>query len=124
MKKILAIVAAVVFIFAFFVLPYITLLDMTLFSSIMLVLQAGGGSGILGIILYAVALILAVVGLVMIFMNKANKYKFILYAGILAAVAAAFDLITSGSASSYLGIGYWVILISAIGMIVAGVLKE
>jgi hypothetical protein len=117
MKKYLAIGASVLFLIAFFAFPYITLMDLTLFSSIMLILQNGGG-GFLAIIMYGLALIFTVIGLVMIFTNKENKFT--RYAGVLAGVAALFDLVTSGSSSSYLGFGFWIILISAVGMAVSG----
>ena len=68
--------------------------------------------------MYGLAFILAVIGLVMIFTHKENKVT--RYAGILAGVAALIDLRASlGVSSVSLEFGFWIILISAIGMAIS-----
>jgi hypothetical protein len=90
---------------------------MTLFSSILYILRHGDG-GLLGVIMYGLAFILAVIGLVLIFTHKENKVT--RYAGILAGVAALIDLRAFVGVSSFsLEFGFWIILISAIVMAIS-----
>lgn len=131
MKKNLAIIATVVFIISYF-LPFISLMgvSVSLFTILTTSLQMGVFA--LDIIAFILAFVLAVIGLVMVFMGKGVKV--VMFAGILGLVACLLEVIVGGgtqgldslgvSIFQILGFGFWLTAIASIGMIASGVVKN
>jgi hypothetical protein len=130
MKKNLAIIATSAFLVSIF-LPFLTYNGQSVSLSDIIQAAAQYRAYSLDLTAFSLAIILAVIGLIRLFSNKG--YRWVLWAGIFGLLACAIEIITGQSQLSeaiadatlleILGFGFWIMLLSSIGMIVSFFLK-
>ncbi len=133
MKRPLAIIATVVFLICYF-LPFFTYQGTTISLWTILTTALQYGKFAVDILLFDLAFIAAILGLIMVILNKGTKTRAVMGAGIMGLIGCALELFLGGAQESLqslgmsvleiLGIAFWLLVIASIAMIVSHLLKE